>query len=72
MSVKGMQCVDAEGVRILLPFDKVVKMQKDDESGPLHIKLMDPIGITIKITNKDEAARVWSAFQGWLMGFENP
>jgi hypothetical protein len=72
MIEKGMQLVDADGDRVLLPFDKVLKMSKGHEAGTLWIKLFDPMGVNIKIENKEEAARVWSAFQGWLMGFPNP
>lgn len=72
MNDKGMQIADEDGARILLPFDKVVKMEKMHEAGPLSISLLGALGASIKIKNKEEAARVWSAFQGWLMGFDNP
>lgn len=72
MDMKGLQIKDRDGARILLPFDKVLKMERPEGTTCLWIKLFDPMGVSIKIENVEEVNRVWSAFQGWLMGHENP
>lgn len=70
--MKGMEIVDDDGSRILLPFDKVLKMERPgapDKGKPiLWIKLFDPMGVSIKIKDLTEIDRVWCEFQAWLTG----
>jgi hypothetical protein len=63
---KGMEVLNADGNRVLLPFDKVVKMERAE--GVLWIKLFDPMGVSLKIKDGTEVDKVWCEFQIWLTG----
>lgn len=67
---RGMEITDSDGDRVLIPFDKVVRMTRAD--GRLWIKMFDPMGVTVSILDKKEIDRVWCEFQAWLTGPVNP
>ncbi len=72
MNPKGLQITDRDGDVLLLPFDKVLTMSRPKGERTLFIKLFDPMGVSIKIDQAEEVARVWSAFKAWLEGYQNP